>query len=62
LAKNTDSTPSEKLEEFGRSILNDVKKGSNPRFITAVRSRSNVVYEDKEGYLTLGGARRRGTS
>ena len=56
MPKNTDSTPSEKLEEFGRSILNDVKKGSNPRFITAVRSRSNVVYEEKEGYLTLGGA------
>ncbi|MEM3841157.1 MAG: DNA topoisomerase IV subunit A [Candidatus Micrarchaeaceae archaeon] len=57
MQKKAEGKPVEKLEEFGRSILNDVKNGSNPRFITAVRSRSNVIYNEKEGYLALGNAK-----
>ena len=57
MPKERQVKPSEKLEEFGMGILNDISKGSNPRFITAVRSRSNIIYNEKEGYLTVGDAK-----
>ena len=46
----------EKLKKFGKSIVNDIYKGENPKFVTGVRSRSNVLYDQKGGYLHLGPA------
>jgi DNA topoisomerase-6 subunit A len=43
-----------KLEEFGASILNDIEKGTDPKFRTISRSRSNVHYDAKNGVLALG--------
>jgi DNA topoisomerase VI subunit A len=48
--------PKGTLETFGRKILSDVDKGINPKFNTMVRSRSNIIYDKKGGYLKLGGA------
>ncbi|MDE1857208.1 MAG: DNA topoisomerase IV subunit A [Candidatus Micrarchaeota archaeon] len=45
------------LEGFGNQILNDINHEKNPRFVTMVRSKSNILYDDKEGYLKLGAAR-----
>ncbi|EQD60609.1 DNA topoisomerase (ATP-hydrolyzing) [mine drainage metagenome] len=44
----------EKLRDFGKSIVNEIYRGENPKFVTSVRSRSNVIYDDKGGYLHLG--------
>ena len=44
----------ELLEEFGGLILEDIRKGKNPKFTTAVRSRSNIIYDEKNGFLRLG--------
>ncbi len=42
------------LEKFGNGILEDIERSKNPKFITAVRSRSNILYDEKKGYLKLG--------
>ncbi len=44
------------LERFGGNILDDARKGSIPKFTTLRRSKSNVVFDEKKGYLSLGGA------
>ncbi len=46
-----------KLEEFGREIVKYIEEERNPRFETAVRSRSNIHYDDKEGILKIGNAK-----
>ncbi|MDE1870758.1 MAG: DNA topoisomerase IV subunit A [Candidatus Micrarchaeota archaeon] len=42
------------LEEFGEKIVKDIEYKRNPKFVTKVRTRSNIVYDDKKGYLSLG--------
>ena len=32
----------------------DIKAGNNPKFVASSRTRSNIVYDKKEGYLRLG--------
>ncbi len=49
--------PKGTLEAFGRSILSEVERGVNPKFNTAARTRSNIVYDEQGGYLTLGPAK-----
>ena len=55
-AASPDNAVREKLEEFGKSIVNEIYRGENPKFVTSVRSRSNVLYDPKGGYLHLGPA------
>jgi len=45
-----------KLEELGNSVVYDIKEGKNPRFVTAARTRSNIIFDKKNGYLKLGAA------
>lgn len=45
-----------KIEEFGNQIISDVHRGENPKFVATARTRSNIRYDDKKGYLSLGPA------
>ncbi len=47
----------EKLEGLGKSIIHDIDSGRNPKFVTAARTRSNIHFDKKNGFLTLGGAK-----
>ncbi len=44
------------LEEFGNSIAREIEGKKNPKFVTGSRTRSNIVYNEKKGYLSLGPA------
>ncbi|MGC9205380.1 MAG: DNA topoisomerase IV subunit A [Candidatus Micrarchaeia archaeon] len=44
----------EKLEGLGKGIIDEVESGKNPRFTTLARTRSNIIYDSKKGYLKLG--------
>ncbi len=44
----------EKLEDLGKNLLHEINDGDSPKFVTLSRTRSNVMYDQKEGYLTLG--------
>ncbi|MEM0106679.1 MAG: DNA topoisomerase IV subunit A [Candidatus Micrarchaeaceae archaeon] len=46
-----------KLEDFGRALVNDIYKGKNPTFKTVVRTRSNTLFDEKAGILRLGDLR-----
>ncbi|MGC8652072.1 MAG: DNA topoisomerase IV subunit A [Candidatus Micrarchaeia archaeon] len=50
------ATPKAKLEEFASKIIGDISTGRNPRFVATARTRSNITYDDKKGYLSLGNA------
>jgi len=45
------------LEEFGKGIVSQIEKGKNPSFETISRTRSNITYNEKEGFLKLGNAK-----
>ena len=47
----------QKLEGLGNNIVYDIKAGNNPKFVASSRTRSNIVYDKKEGYLRLGSAK-----
>ena len=49
-----DPTARKKLEEFGGTILKEIEEKENPKFATVVRSRSNIIYDKKGGFLTVG--------
>ena len=49
--------PAEKIEELGKGIVNEIGSGKSPKFSTLARTRSNVIYDQKEGYLRLGRTR-----
>jgi DNA topoisomerase VI subunit A len=44
------------LENFGNKIAEDITSKKNPKFVTGARTRSNIVYNEKKGYLSLGPA------
>ncbi len=44
------------LEEFGESIAKEIELKKNPKFVTGARTRSNIVYNEKKGFLSLGPA------
>ncbi len=46
--------PKESLEALGKNLLTEINSGKNPKFITATRTKSNVMYDVKAGYLRLG--------
>ncbi|MEM3859101.1 MAG: DNA topoisomerase IV subunit A [Candidatus Micrarchaeaceae archaeon] len=47
----------EKLETLGKEIIYDIKAGKNPKFLTLSRVKSNVVFDKRKGYLTLGNSK-----
>ena len=46
--------PAKQLETFGAKILGDIERKQNPSFNVTTRTRSNISYDEKEGYLRLG--------
>lgn len=49
-----DKKAMEKLEELGKNMASQVKKGDGPTFETVIRSKSNVNYDEGVGCLRLG--------
>ena len=49
--------PKQKLESLGKLLIGDINSGKNPKFITAARTKSNIVYDSKAGFLGLGRAK-----
>ncbi|MDE1869814.1 MAG: DNA topoisomerase IV subunit A [Candidatus Micrarchaeota archaeon] len=49
-----DKGATSKLEEMGKRMVGEIKKGDNPRFVATTRTRSNIIYDKKNGYLRLG--------
>jgi len=43
-----------KLEDFAKDILKDIKLMQNPKFNTTTRTRSNTIFDKKQGFLKLG--------
>ncbi|MCL4373745.1 MAG: DNA topoisomerase IV subunit A [Candidatus Marsarchaeota archaeon] len=55
---NTEGADSKaKLEEFASDIVSDISAGKNPKFTATARTRSNITYDAKKGYLSLGNAK-----
>jgi DNA topoisomerase-6 subunit A len=52
-----DKAAAKKIEELGKNVVYEIRAGKNPRFVTVARTRSNILFDKKEGYLRLGGAR-----
>jgi DNA topoisomerase-6 subunit A len=52
-----DKAAAKKIEELGEKVIYEIKAGKNPKFVTVARTRSNILFDKKEGYLRLGGAR-----
>jgi len=46
-----------KLEDLGNGIIKNISTGKNPKFVTAARKRSNIIYDKSTGYLKLGKAK-----
>ncbi|MDE1860327.1 MAG: DNA topoisomerase IV subunit A [Candidatus Micrarchaeota archaeon] len=46
-----------KLEGLGQDIVSDIRAGKNPTFVTLARKRSNIIFDQKTGYLKLGRAK-----
>ena len=47
----------EKIEVLGKDIVKSIKGGKSPKFVTLARTRSNIQYDPKIGYLKLGKAK-----
>ena len=45
-----------KIEELGSDLVQEIQSGKNPKFKTLARTRSNITYDSKKGYLDLGKA------
>ena len=58
----SDAVTKEKLESMGNEMVRSIKAGKNPKFVTLARTRSNILYDPKIGYLSSERPRRRGTS
>ncbi len=43
-----------KIEEMAKGIVEDIKKGTDPEFVTQQRGRSNVEFDESNGILRLG--------
>ncbi|MGD0728832.1 MAG: DNA topoisomerase IV subunit A [Candidatus Micrarchaeaceae archaeon] len=54
--KKKDKDAKARLEDFGNNIAKDIEQRKNPKFVTGARTRSNIVYNEKKGYLSLGPA------
>ena len=45
------------LEKFGNDIVYDIGKEKGPKFSMTLRAKSNIYFDEKNGFLKLGGAR-----
>ncbi len=54
--QKTDSNAKNKLEKLGKDIVSEINAEKNPKFVTTTRTRSNIVFDEKQGYLKLGTA------
>ncbi|MDE1824929.1 MAG: DNA topoisomerase IV subunit A [Candidatus Micrarchaeota archaeon] len=52
--KHANGFTKQKLETLGKRIVGDVRKGETPKFVTTTRTRSNILYDKKQGFLRLG--------
>src|SRR3989338_1771677 len=52
--KKEQKKPIKELEDFGRKLVVDIDKGRNPTIEFALRSLSNVVFDEKSKTLSLG--------
>lgn len=52
----TEKNARQRLEGLGGQLIEEIKVGKNPRFVTTTRTKSNIVYDQKGGYLRLGKA------
>ena len=52
--KKSDPKPNQKLKDFGSGIVKNIETGVNPKFVTTARTRSNILYNEKQGFLSLG--------
>ena len=48
------NTPAQELVNLGKSVVNDINKGQNPKIELSVRSLSNVIYDTAAKTLSLG--------
>lgn len=55
-AQKNDKNAKKSLEEFGENIIKEIESKKSPKFVTGARTRSNIVYNDKKGFLSLGPA------
>lgn len=44
------------IEDFGNRITREIDMKKNPKFVTGTRTRSNITFNEKKGYLSLGPA------
>lgn len=49
------SDASSTIKEFGEEIASQIHRQAPPKFKTLARTRSNVFYDEKRGFLTVGG-------
>ena len=49
-----DDIAAKKLEQLGKKMVEEVKKGDGPTFETVVRSKSNTIYDESIGCLRTG--------
>ena len=56
-ASKNDQDAKTKLEMLGKQIIEDIEYGKNPKFVTIARTRSNIIYDQKSGFLKLGNAK-----
>ncbi len=54
--KKPEKNATSKLKDFGNGIVRDIESKKSPKFVTGSRTRSNIVYNEKKGYLSLGPA------
>jgi len=47
----------DRIEELGKNIIYDINSGKNPRFVTLSRTKNNIIFDQKTGYLKLGSAK-----
>jgi DNA topoisomerase-6 subunit A len=52
-----EKSATKKLEDLGNGIIYDIQAKKNPKFVTLARTRSNVIFDKKNGYLKLGTAK-----
>ncbi len=54
MAESKAAKPEKKIENLGEEIVTEIRTGTAPKFITLSRTRSNVLFDSKKGYLKLG--------
>ncbi|MBN2067344.1 MAG: DNA topoisomerase IV subunit A [Candidatus Diapherotrites archaeon] len=52
--KETPKNIAKRLKGIAEAVVNDIKKGNDPEFVTQQRGRSNVEFDEKKGTLQLG--------